>query len=99
MPEKKDCWQAARKQGFANYKAFREMTRKGAKGHICLLNFVLGKERIGVRDMDRDLDVLVPIVGPEPNQSLPDAPYSKEEEAGKEPCGFGSARPNNAGRG
>lgn len=82
MPEKEACWQAARKQGFANYKAFREMTRKGAKGHICLLNFVRGKERIEVKEKDVDLDVGDRIEGPEPNQSLPDAPYSKVKDAG-----------------
>ncbi len=82
-PEKEDCVQSVKKQGFSNYRSFREMTGNGSDGHLCLWNYCVKGSEIAVKDSDPDFGVFPTdsIGGPEENMCLPDSPYTTEKKA------------------
>jgi len=82
-PEKEDCWLKVKKAAYRNYAAFRGLTKSPENGHICLLNFELGPNRIQVKMSDMDLGV-GKITGPDSNQCLPDSPVLSDIKAEKQ---------------
>jgi phosphatidylserine/phosphatidylglycerophosphate/cardiolipin synthase-like enzyme len=82
-PESEDCVKAVRTCGFGNYRAFREMSRSGSEGHLCLWNYTTYRNEIIVRKSDENLGVMDsdPIRGAEGNMCLPDSPYTDEGKA------------------
>ena len=80
-----------RKAAFKNYLAFREMSRSGNKGHLCLWNYATNTDNeLDVRSADPDLGVLETVRGSEDNMCLPDSPYTNIDKAkGKGWCWYG----------
>ncbi len=83
-PEKEGCVKSVRKASFKNYRAFREMSRSGNEGHLCLWNYSTNTDNeIEVMLADRNLGILEtdPIRGSEDNMCLPDSPYTDLDKA------------------
>ncbi len=84
QPEGGECVKAVKTSAFANYRSFREMSRTGTEGHLCLWNYATTRDsEIAVRAADIDLGIpdSDPIGGSEDNVCLPDSPYTDADEA------------------
>jgi hypothetical protein len=74
-PESAGCVKAVRSSAFQNYKAFREMTRTGKEGHLCLWNYAVNRDGLTLKKKEINLGVVSDIQGPEDDMCLPDSPY------------------------